>query len=128
GSNFFSSFSRGDNSKWLYNDILRMSYIHEFGNHFSYNVGMKYWRQQPTGSLSYVYATDPSKLDTVPQITTGEISATLRWAPHEQFFQNKVGRSDIVNKYPIITLQYAKGIQGLFGGSYNYDAFHLNIY
>jgi hypothetical protein len=39
-----------------------------------------------------------------------------------------VGRSDITNKYPIMTFQYAKGIRGLLAGQYNYDAFHLNIY
>ena len=28
----------------------------------------------------------------------------------------------------IFTFQYARGIKGLFGGQYNYDAYHLNIY
>ena len=126
--NFFSSFSRGDNSKWLYNDILRLTYIHEFNNHFSYTAGFKYWQQRPTGSLSYRYEFLPDQFDTVPKITTSELSVTLRYAPHEQFFQNKVGRSDITNKYPITTLQYAHGIPGLAGGQYAYDALHLNIY
>jgi hypothetical protein len=56
------------------------------------------------------------------------VSASVRWAPHEQFFQNKAGRVNIINHYPIVTLQYSKGIKGLFGGEYSYDAFHLNIY
>jgi hypothetical protein len=128
GNNFFSSFSRGDNSKWLYNDIVRLSYIHEFANHFSYNLGMKYWQHRPTGSLSYRYEPFTDQFDTVGKITTSELSATLRWAPHEQFFQNKAGRTDVTNKYPIMTFQYAKGISGLAGGEYSYDAFHLNIY
>jgi Family of unknown function (DUF5686)/CarboxypepD_reg-like domain len=128
GNNFFSSFSRGDNSKWLYNDLLRISYVHEYDNHFSYNLGFKYWQQQPTGSLTYRYEPAPDQFDTVPKLTTTELSATLRWAPHELFFQNKAGRSDIVNKYPIMTFQYAHGIGGLLNGAYNYNAFHLNIY
>jgi hypothetical protein len=128
GNNFFSSFSRGDNSKWLYNDILRLSYIHEFANHFSYTLGAKYWQQRPTGSLSYRYEPFPDQFDTVRKITTSEASLTLRWAPHEQFFQNKAGRADMTNKYPIVALQYARGIPGLAGGQYSYDAFHLNVY
>jgi Family of unknown function (DUF5686)/CarboxypepD_reg-like domain len=127
GNSFLSSFTRGYNSNWLYSDILRLSYVHEFGNHFSYILGTKYWRQQPAGSLAYVKEPVPQQLDTIPEITTGEISLTLRWAPNEQFFENKVSRRDIINKYPIITFQYSKGIQGLYGGEYNYDAFHLNI-
>jgi len=128
GNAFLSSFSRGNNNKWLYNDIFRLSYIHEFGNHLSYNLGLKYWRQEPADSLVYAYEPAPGKFDTVRQITTSELSATIRWAPHEQFYQGKNGRTNIINKYPILTFQYTKGIQGLFGGQYHYDAFHFNLY
>jgi hypothetical protein len=127
GNTFLSSFTRGYSSNWLYSDIFRLSYVHEFGNHFSYILGTKYWRQQPAGSLVYVKEPSAQQLDTIPEITTGEISLTLRWAPNEQFFENKVGRRNIANKYPVISFQYSKGIQGLYGGEYNYDAFHLKI-
>ncbi|HXB95230.1 MAG TPA: DUF5686 family protein, partial [Puia sp.] len=127
-NNFFTSFSHGDNSKWLYNRILRMTYIRELASHLSWSLGMKYWQQQPTGSLYYIYKDQADRPDTVHQITTGEVSATIRWAPHEQFLQNKNGRFNIVNRYPIITLQYGKGIPGLFGGEFNYDALHLHVY
>ncbi|HUB62277.1 MAG TPA: DUF5686 family protein [Puia sp.] len=127
-NNFFSSFTRGDESKWLYNHIARFSYIHEYSSHFSYNLGMKFWQQRPTGSLYYVYEPAIDHFDSVSQITTGEVSLTLRWAPHEEFFQNKSGRANIINRWPIFTLQYAKGIRGLFGGQYNYDAWHFDVY
>ncbi len=128
GNNFLSSFSRGYNSKWLYNDIFRMTYVREFGDHFMSIFGLKYWKQLPAGSLAYLYEPSPGVFDTARQITIGEVSTSLRWAPHEQFFQNKAGRANVTNKYPIMTLQYAKGIGGLFGGQDNYDAFHLNVY
>ena len=128
GNSFLSSFTRGYNSKWLYNDIFRLSYVQETRNHLSFIFGMKYWRQAPAGTLYYIYQPSPGQSDTTKQISISEFSATLRWAPHEQFIENKLYRADIVNKYPIIILQYAKGINGLFGGGYNYDAFHLNIY
>lgn len=127
GNTFLSSFSRGYNSNWLYSDIFRFSYVHEFGNHLSYILGTEYWRQQPAGSLYYVKEPSPQQLDTIPEITTGELSVALRWAPNEQFFENKVSRRNIVNKYPVFTLQYSKGIKGLYGGEYNYNALHLNI-
>jgi hypothetical protein len=127
GNSFLSSFTRGYNPNWLYSDIFRFSYVHEFGNHLSYILGTKYWRQQPAGSLVYVKEPNFSQLDTIPEITTGEMSLTFRWAPNEQFFENKLARRNLINKYPIIIFQYSKGIQGLYGGEYNYDAFHLNI-
>ena len=128
GNSFLSSFNRGINSAWLYNDIVRVNYVREFENHLSYNLGMKYWLQEPAGSLSYVYETTPNKYDTVANIATSELAITLRWAPHEQFYQGKLIRRDIANKYPIMTFQYAKGIKGLFGGQYNYDALRFSIY
>jgi hypothetical protein len=127
-NNFFTSFSHGDNSKWLYDRIVRGTYIHEFNSHFSFTLGVKYWQQRPTGSLNYIYGADYDQPDTVKQLTTSEVSGSIRWAPHEEFFQNKAGRVNVINQYPIITLQYAKGIQGLFGSGFSYDAVHLNVY
>ncbi len=128
GSSFLNSFSRGSNTQWLYDDIMRLSYVHELMNHLSYNIGLKYWLQQPAGTLVYAYEPRPGVFDTVRRITTSELSASIRWAPREQFYQGKNGRTGIINKYPIFTLQYTRGVQGLFGGQYDYDAFHFNAY
>jgi hypothetical protein len=127
GNSLLTSFTRGYNSSWLYNDIFRLTYVREFGNHFQFTLGTKYWKQQPAGSLAYVYQLFPSEQDTITEITTGEFSASLRWAPNEQFFENKVSRRDIINKYPIISLEYAKGIKGLYSGEYAYDALRLTV-
>jgi uncharacterized protein DUF5686/carboxypeptidase-like protein len=127
-NNFFTSFGHGDRSKWLYNKLARLTYIHELDNHFSSSFGVKYWQQSPTGSLLYIYKTITDQADTVSHLTTGELSTTLRWAPHETFIQNKAERVDIINRYPILTLQYARGIKGFLGGEYNYDAVHFRLY
>ncbi len=128
GNSFLTSFNRGYNTNWLYSDIFRLSYVHEYENHFSYILGTKYWRQQPAGSLAYIKEPYPLQLDTVPQITTGEVSLAIRWAPHEQFFESKIARRNVINNYPVFTFQYSKGIKGLYGGEYNYDAFHFDVF
>jgi hypothetical protein len=128
GNSFLSSFTRGYNANRLYSDIARLSYIREFGDHLSYNFGVKYWKQQPAGTLFYVHQPMAGQFDTIPQIKTSELSMSLRWAPHEQFFQNKAARSGIINQYPIMSLQFAKGVPGMFGGQYGYAALHFQIY
>jgi hypothetical protein len=128
GNSFLSSFGRGLNANRLYSDIVRLSYVYEFGNHLSYNIGVKYWKQQPAGTLFYVHQPMAGQFDTIPQIKTSDLSVSLRWAPHEEFFQNKAARSGIINQYPIMSLQYSKGIPGLWGGQYGYDALHFQIY
>ncbi|TDW96394.1 DUF5686 and carboxypeptidase-like regulatory domain-containing protein [Dinghuibacter silviterrae] len=122
-NSFLSSFSRGIGGKWLYSDVASVSYIREFGDHFSSTLQAKYWQQSPAQSLVYLYGTD-----TVRHLTTTQLSFTLGWAPHQQFYQGKLTRRTITNKYPVLSLQYSRGIKGLAGGEYNYDAFHLNVF
>lgn len=125
--NFLLSFKRGDNNKWLYNDIYNVDYLHEFNSHASFKVGFKNWTQQPAGGLTYFKGGPVTGLN-VPELTTSELSLELRWAPHEQFYQGKVYRIPIPNKYPIFTLRGIAGVKGLFGGEYNYQNLTLNIY
>ena len=122
--NFLLSFKRGNNDKWLYNDFAKIDYVHEFANHFSYTLGYKYWKQTPAGAIQYVKSGDNS---VVNSLTTSEVSLELRWAPHEQFYQGKVYRLPIINKYPIITLRFDAGIKGLFNGEYNYQNLGLRL-
>jgi hypothetical protein len=125
--NLLLSFKRGNNDKWLYNDIFRWQYLREFGDHLSYNFGLKYWRQSPAGTIAYV-KDNGNGLDSLQSITTGEVSGEFRWAPHEQFYIGKLYRVPIFNKYPIFAFRYIAGIKGLFGGQYNYQNLNLNIF
>ena len=124
--NFLLSFKRGNNDKWLYNNIFRIYYLHELYNHSSFQVGFKHWEQTPAGTLSYYKGTNVA--DSVKKISTSELSLELRWAPHEQFYQGKNFRIPIPNKYPIFTLRAIAGVKGLAGGDYNYQNITLNIY
>jgi hypothetical protein len=126
--NFLLSFKRGNNDKWLYNDIFRLQYKREFGDHFSYDFGLKYWKQAPAGTIAYVTKSLAGISDSVQSLTTGEASIDLRWAPHEQFYIGKLYRVPIINKYPVFDFRYIAGVKGLFGGQYNYHNFDLNIY
>ncbi|TSD67355.1 carboxypeptidase-like regulatory domain-containing protein [Inquilinus sp. KBS0705] len=126
-SNFLLSFKRGANDVWLYNDIFRLDYVHEFTNHFSYNLGFKKWNQSPAGSLLFQNLLPNGTLNDVNLIHTTELSAQLRWAPHEKFYQGKLYRTPIIDKYPIFTLNYTQGVKGLVGGDYNYQNVVGNI-
>lgn len=115
--NFFLSFKRGNNNKWLYNNYLKAEYIREFGKNLSYNITFKNWKQQPAGDITYQKVSDNSFVNS---ITTSEISAELRWAPNEQFYQGKNYRIPIINKYPIFKVRVIKGLKGVMNGEYDY--------
>ncbi|MEO6549755.1 MAG: DUF5686 family protein [Ferruginibacter sp.] len=122
--NFLLSFKRGNNNKWLYNNFLKAEYVREFGKNLSYTFGFKNWKQTPAGDISYRQVADNSP---VKNITTSELSAEVRWAPNEQFYQGKNFRIPIINKYPVFTFRYVKGIKGLMNGEYNYHNISLNL-
>lgn len=124
--NFLLSFKRGENDMWLYNDIFRLDYVHEFDNHFSYNLGFKKWDQSPAGALYFenILGGRPNEINS---INTTEVSLELRYAPHESFYQGKLYRVPLIDHYPIFTVRYDEGLKGLWGGQYNYQSVTGNI-
>jgi hypothetical protein len=124
--NFLLSFKRGVNDKFLYNDFYRLDYVHELESHLSFSAGFKNWRQEPAGSLYFNNIVNglPNSIHT---LTTTELTASVRWSPHEEFYQGKIYRIPIPNKYPTMELDYAAGVKNLFNGEYNYQKLDFRI-
>lgn len=124
--NFLLSFKRGVNDKYMYNDIYRVEWVAEFGDHMGIKAVYKNWRQEAAGGLNFVESSVVG--DTLKTIRTSEFGLEWRWAPHEQFFQRKLYRTPIPNAYPIITLGVKAGIQDFIGGEYNYQSLYGQFY
>ncbi|OKS88544.1 DUF5686 and carboxypeptidase-like regulatory domain-containing protein [Mucilaginibacter polytrichastri] len=128
--NFLLSFKRGANDILTYNDVLRFDYVREFQNHFSYKFELKKWNQNPAGpnlgGALYFQNTVNGQPNTVSSVNTTELSAEFRYAPNEKFYQGKLYRTPIPDKYPIFTLRYQQGVKAL-GGNYHYENFTGNI-
>jgi hypothetical protein len=120
--NFFLSFKRGNNNKWLYNKYFKAEYVKEFAKNISYNFTFKNWNQAPAGDIIFQKVANNNLVE---NITTSELSGTLRWAPKEQFYQGKEFRIPIINKYPVFSLRFTQGIKGLLNGEYNYQNVYL---
>lgn len=118
--NFLLSFKRGKNDKWLYNSNFKVDFVKEFENHLSFSLGFKNWKQEPAGAIVYNKEVSGSLVN-VNKLITSEFSGELRWAPKEQFYQGKVYRIPIVNKYPIFTLRFIAGVKGFLNSEYNYQ-------
>lgn len=125
--NFLLSFKRGDNNRWLYNDIYKLEYVREFENRLSYKIGFTQWKQTPAGVLRYENFDSDSALQNVGGLSNTEANFELRYAPHEQYYQGKLYRTPIINKYPIFTLRYNAGLKGVFEGQNRYHNVALNI-
>jgi hypothetical protein len=125
--NFLLSFKRGDNNRWLYNDVYKMEYVRELENHLSYRIGFTRWRQTPAGILRYEKLDEEGELQNVGYLNNTEANFELRYAPNEKFYQGKLYRTPIINKYPIFTLRYNAGLKGVFEGQNSYHTLLGNI-
>ena len=126
--NFLLSFKRGKNDILTYNDVFRFDYVQEFLGHFSYKVGFKKLNQRAAGpdvgGALYYRDGFGNNLNTV---RSAEVSLELRYAPHEKFYQGKLYRTPIPDKYPIFTLRFQQGFKGAFGADYRYENVTANI-
>lgn len=124
--NFFLSFTRGVNDKFLLNNTLRLEFLNEFENHFSYLLGYNYTHQHPLGSLYFDYDGDITTPESDNHIDISEIYLNLRYAPNETFYQGKQYRQRYANKYPVIQLRTAGGSE-IINNDYDYLRMQMNI-
>src|SRR5690606_19045175 len=112
-----------------YNDIYRLEYKAEFKNNLSVTAGLSKWKQEPAGVLRYAWPeTNGMPTTFLNELRTTEASVGLRWAPHEEYYQGKLYRTPIFNKYPIFTVNYTTGIKGFLEGQYNYHNFSGSVF
>ncbi|WP_221393223.1 DUF5686 and carboxypeptidase-like regulatory domain-containing protein [Dyadobacter sp. NIV53] len=124
--NFLLSFKRGQNNRWLYNDVYRFEYMREFPSHFSYKMGFTQWTQKPAGILTYEETDQQGENRFIQQLSNTEVNLELRFAPKEQFYQGKLYRTPIINKFPIFTFRYGAGLKDVFNSSHSYHNFTAN--
>jgi len=119
--NVLLSFKRGDNTKYLYDLSYRLDYVHEFENHFSYAFGFNRQNQSPAGSLYFIEQNGSGQQENIHNLYTSDITATIRYAPNEQFYQGKIYRIQVPSKNPVFTFNYDEGLKNVFDGQYSYQ-------
>jgi hypothetical protein len=124
--NILLSFKRGVDDKMFYNGILKLEYLHEFENHFSYTLGYNFKKQTPAGNLYFTTDENLPWSNEVPYINLSEVNVKLRYAPKEQFYQGKIYRSPIPSKHPVMQLEGAFGSKNL-NSDYNYQKIKFGI-
>ncbi|WP_214072558.1 DUF5686 and carboxypeptidase-like regulatory domain-containing protein [Mucilaginibacter sp. dw_454] len=128
GRNFHtpvSSFQTGSSRYYFYTHIVRIDYVKEYDNHFSFDIGFYNRNQSAAGTLKYTL--NDLQQTVVNHITSSVLSVSLRYAPHEQIYQNNFGRNTIKYKYPIFTLVYNQGIKDVFNSTNNYSSITASI-
>jgi hypothetical protein len=124
--NLFLSLKRGQDNSQFYNRTLRLEYLNEYENHFSYTVGYDFIKQVPEGNLYFTTNRNLPNVNSVPFLNISEIYLTLRYAPKEQFYQGKLYRYPVPSKYPVLQLESSIGSKSL-SSDYNYQKIKFSI-
>jgi hypothetical protein len=126
GDNVFLSFKRGPEDKIFLNKTVKVEYLNEFENHFSYMLGYAFTRRSTEGNLHFNRNDSVLSTGEIPSIRISELNLNLRYAPNESFYQGKEYRFPFPGKYPVIQLNIAGGLKSL-GNDFNYLRLQLGI-
>jgi hypothetical protein len=126
--NILFSFKRGVDDKRFLNNTVKLEYLNEFENHFSYMAGYSFTQQSAVGNLHFIRSENGTGTGTneISYINVSELYLNLRYAPNETIYQGKHARVTFPNKFPIIQLKIAGGSQAL-NGDYDYLRLQFNI-
>ncbi|MFD2598405.1 DUF5686 family protein [Sphingobacterium corticis] len=119
GDSFFQSFRKNRPTKWFMTDAYRLKHVVEFGNHVSLSTAFTHTKRRTVGDFVLRNSGDP--LVAVRDINTNDAQVELRWAPYEKFYYRNLTRSTVIERHPVFTLQYNKGIKGFWDAPYDYD-------
>jgi len=122
--NFLLSFKRGIADKIYYYQNVQIEYFLDNGTGISYNAKFKHLDKQPGGTLKFIFPDDIS----INNITTSEVSGSVRFAPNEKYYQGMEFKVPVINQYPIIKLSYAHSFNGFLSSDYSYDRIILNFF
>jgi hypothetical protein len=129
GNNIFLAATRfGRLNRPYYQDYYRLAFSREVLRGFTPSISFTHKFYKPEFAFSY-YTTESQQIDEIAtNFTTTELNVQLRFAKDELYVQNDNDRVSLGTlKWPIFTLKYTRGFEGLLGGDFNYNKVSLNI-
>lgn len=126
--NFFATIFRREQSNKL-NDINqgRIYLENEWIEGFTNRLTLAHSEYIPLGNLDFTYYLNDAKTDSSNRIKNTELSFYMRFAYKERFVSGKVDRISLGTRYPVIHLQYSKGIKDVIYSSFEYDKLRLKV-
>lgn len=129
------STSTFGNSVLARNLIDRLTFVEKFVfryeqdwfNGFMTTAFANWRRFTPINPEAYQRETSSGQLEYIPQITTAETGLSIRYSKDERYVAGEFDRQSLGSRFPILTLDYAKGFQGIFGSQFDYHRLAFNI-
>lgn len=112
----------------FYSDEYRVALNRELFKGYSQKVSFRYWTFDPTFEFGYPSNPEDVNSTILDSFQNSEVSIESRYARDEVFLQDDNNRVSLgTTKWPIITLKYTHGFNGVFGSDFEYDKLKLGI-
>lgn len=96
-------------------------------NGFTSTFYTNWKRYTPINPEAYQREVNPGYFEYIPKITTAEIGVSIRYSKDERYVAGEFDRESLGSKFPVLTLDYSKGIKGVFDSQYNYHKLTFNL-
>ena len=116
-------FRRGN-----YFNEYRAAFQRELFKGFSQKVSFRHWTFEPTYNFGYPQNPTDVNSEVLENFQSSEVTVESRYARDEYFIINDNERISLgTDRWPVITLKYTHGFQGVFGSDFDYDKLRLTI-
>lgn len=119
----FNSLSRGSNDLMTYNSLTSLRFSYETDRHLTLSAGISHSRQQATPYIEFVNGYG-HRFDGFNQTA---LTAELRWAPGEKFYQSENGRKSIVTTNPVVRLTHTWAPEGVLATTRGVNKTELSV-
>jgi len=92
---------------------------------FKWNAGVRV--QEKYAYSNYIFAPGGDTLNRQTTFNFTDFQLGFRFAFRERTIETTKGQFSFGTKYPVVYLNYTRGVSGLFGGNYNYDRIDLKV-
>lgn len=111
-----------------YSNDYKVTFQREFFKGFSQKIAFRNWSFDPTYNFGYLE--DPTDINSavLEEYKSSEVVLESRYARDEIFIQNDNERISLgTSRWPIFTLRYTHGMQGVLGSDFNYDKLRMSV-
>lgn len=125
---FAQSFTHAPTNNMSLQRIGLLTFESENSNNITYKIGGKITYDRPLGVVQYMKAISPTDTTIIDNITSSDLILSFRFAPGERFIQRKEKRTAIRRAAFELDVTYRRGIKGLFGADYGYNAINFSLF
>jgi len=106
---------------------IRPYYEREWFTGFNTKMFFIYRTMTPLGGYTYDYKAEDGTIKFQKNIITSEVKVLARMAYDEKYIESAFSRASMGTKYPILSVDYTKGIKDLFFSNYNYGRLSVKV-